>query len=65
MPTTATLASGKLAYTITEAAQALGVSPRAMRRYIQEGRVKSFKWVGRTLIRTDDLQAAIDAASGR
>lgn len=55
----------KLAYSIKEAAAALGVSKGTIYNRIRDGSLKSYKWVGRTLIRTEDLQAALDAASGR
>lgn len=53
----------KLAYTIPEAAQAVGVSRATIWNRIRDGDLKTFKWSGRTLIRRDVLQAAIDRAS--
>jgi hypothetical protein len=34
-------------------------------RRIKDGRLQAFHWVGRTLIKAEDLKAVMDAASGR
>jgi excisionase family DNA binding protein len=52
-------------YSVPEAAARLGISKTTLYERIKEGRVRAFRWVGRTLIRADDLQDAIDRASGR
>jgi hypothetical protein len=54
----------RLAFTIPEAAEACGVSVRGIWRRIKDGDLSTFTWAGRTLIRADVLQAAIDRASG-
>lgn len=54
----------KLAYTIGEAASAVGVSKATLWRRIGAGELTTFKWCGRTLIRADVLQSALDRASG-
>lgn len=55
----------KLAYNIAEAAAAIGVSRAQVYRLIRAGELEKFTWAGRSLIRADVLQAAIDKASGR
>lgn len=55
----------KLSYTIGEAAQAVGVSKATLWRRIKTGELETFSWCGRTLIRADVLQQALDRASGR
>jgi excisionase family DNA binding protein len=55
----------KIAYTVPEAAKAVGVGRTTMWKNVREGTLPSFKWNGRVLIRRDDLQRAIDRASGR
>lgn len=55
----------RLTYSVAEAAHALGVSRGTVYNRVRDGSLKTFRWAGRTLIRADDLQAAIDAASGR
>jgi AcrR family transcriptional regulator len=55
----------KLAYNIGEAAKAFGVSRASIYNRISSGELSTFKWCGRTLIRADVLQAALDRASGR
>jgi excisionase family DNA binding protein len=52
-------------YSVAEAAAKMQVSRATLYTRIREGNVLTFKWGGRTLIRADDLQAAIDLASGR
>lgn len=54
----------KLAYTIPEAAKAVGVSKATIWRRVSAGELRTFKWCGRTLIRADVLQGALDRASG-
>jgi excisionase family DNA binding protein len=61
----ATVPPKRLTYSVAEAAGLLGVSRAGLYLHIRAGRVRTFKWGGRTLIRADDLQAAIDLASGR
>lgn len=58
-------AAPKLSYTINEAADAIGVSRRTVYDLIKRGELEKFTWAGRTLIRADVLQAAMDRASGR
>lgn len=55
----------RITYSVAEAAHALGVSQMTVYRRISDGSLRTFKWAGRTLIRAEDLQAALDAASGR
>lgn len=54
----------KLAYNVAEAAEALGIGRTAVYALIKAGKLQSFKLGGRTLIRADVLQNAIDDASG-
>ena len=55
----------KLAYNVSEAAAALGVSRTTIYNMVREGELETFKWAGRTLIRKDVIQRALDRASGR
>jgi excisionase family DNA binding protein len=55
----------KLAYQINEAAKAVGVSRATLYRQIGEGKLPTFKFCGRTLIRRDVLERLIDEASGQ
>jgi excisionase family DNA binding protein len=55
----------RLAYSVAGAAEALGVSRGTLYGDIRAGRVRTFKWGGRTLIRADELERAVDLASGR
>jgi excisionase family DNA binding protein len=55
----------KLAYTVPEAAKAMGVGRTTMWKQVRERTVSSFKWGGRVLIEKDELQRQIDRASGR
>jgi excisionase family DNA binding protein len=55
----------RVTYSVAEAAAALGVSRATIYTRIAEGDLQSFRWGGRRLIRAEDLQAALDAASGR
>lgn len=55
----------KLSYTVDEAASAIGVSRSKVYSLVREGQISTFKWCGRTLIRADVLQRALDLASGR
>ena len=52
----------KLAYTVEEAAFALGLSERTVWTMIKEGDLKSFPMRGRTLIRREELLGAINRA---
>jgi len=54
----------KLSYNIDEAARAIGVSRATIYRMIRAGELEKFTWAGRSLIRADVLQSAIDRASG-
>lgn len=53
----------KMSYNIPEAAKATGVGKTTIWKQVKEGDLTTFKWSGRTLIRRDVLQAAIDRAS--
>jgi excisionase family DNA binding protein len=55
----------KLSYTIGEAASALGLSRATIYKMIKTGELQKFTWCGRTLIRADVLQRALDRASGQ
>jgi hypothetical protein len=55
----------RLAYTLSEASAATGVSRRKLYLMRAEGALETFSWGGRTLIRADVLRSAIDQASGR
>lgn len=55
----------KLSYTPDEAAAAVGCSKRKIWDLVKVGELTTFKFGGRTLIRADVLQAAINRASGR
>jgi excisionase family DNA binding protein len=55
----------KLSYTIGEASAALGLSRATIYKMIKSGELQKFSWCGRTLIRADVLQRALDRASGR
>jgi hypothetical protein len=55
----------KLSYTIPEAAKAIGVCKATIWRQVKAGELTTFRWCGRTLIRADVLQSALDRASGR
>lgn len=55
----------KLSYNVDEAAKALGCSKRKVWDLVKTGDLTTFKFAGRTLIRADVLQRAIDQASGR
>lgn len=57
--------SVKLTYTIRETAAALGLSRATIYKMIARGELETFHWCGRTLIRADVLQGAVDRASGR
>lgn len=52
----------KLAYTVDEAAQALGVGTTTMWKMIREGDVVAKKVRGRTVVPREDLQRVIDQA---
>jgi len=54
----------KLSYTVDEAARAIGVSRSKIYEMRRTGEITTFTWCGRTLIRADVLQAALDRASG-
>jgi len=56
---------GKVSYTIEEAAAAIGISRATLYRMIRAGELQKFTFGGRTLIRADVVQAAIDRASGQ
>jgi excisionase family DNA binding protein len=55
----------RLTYSVAEAADRLSISKVTLYSRIRDGQVRSFLWGGRRLIRHDDLQAAVDLASGR
>lgn len=54
----------KLSYTVQEAAKATGVSKATIWRRVKAGELSTFHWCGRTLIRAEELRAALDRASG-
>lgn len=56
---------GKLAYTIGEAADALGVSRRKINYLIEEGDLPTVWAAGRRLIRAEALRAYLDAEEAR
>ena len=53
----------KLAYGIEEAAQAIGVGKSTIWRWVHDGRVKTIKLGGRTLIRREELMRLLDDAA--
>ncbi|MEC7797836.1 MAG: helix-turn-helix domain-containing protein [Pseudomonadota bacterium] len=53
----------KLAYGIEEAAQAIGVGKSTIWRWVHDGRVKTIKLGGRTLIRREELMRLLDEAA--
>lgn len=55
----------KLSYNVNEAAAALGVSRSSIYKLVREGKLETFTWCGRTLIRADVLQRALERASGK
>ena len=55
----------KLSYNVPEAAGAIGCSRATIWNLVKAGKLTTFKFAGRTLIRRDVLQAAIDKASTR
>ncbi len=57
-------AGSKLAYTVDESAQALGVSVTTVWTMIREGDVVAKKVRGRTLIPREELQRVLDEAPG-
>jgi excisionase family DNA binding protein len=59
------IAPEKLAYTVPEAAKAIGVGRTTMWKEVRNGTLPSFKWGGRVLIRREDLQASINQAAMR
>lgn len=58
-------APAKLTYTIRETAASLGLSRATIYKMIKAHELEVFHWCGRTLIRADVLQRAVDRASGR
>jgi hypothetical protein len=52
----------KLSFNLEEARIATGVSRSGLWRQIKAGKLKSFRYAGKTLIMADDLQAALSAA---
>lgn len=55
----------KLSYTVDEAAAVIGVSRATIYRMVRAGELSKFTWFGRTLIRADVIEQALDRASGR
>lgn len=53
----------KLAYSVKEAAQEIGVSPATIWRRIADQEIATFKLGCRTLIRGEALQAFVDSYS--
>ena len=52
----------RLAYGVTQAAEAMCVSKATVWEWIRQGRVRSVKIGGRTLIRREELVRLLDAA---
>lgn len=57
---TPSLLSSRLAYSIHEAAGALGMSASTIWKYISLGRIRSVRIGGRTLINADELQRLLN-----
>lgn len=55
----------KLCYSVNAAAEALCVSRSTIYKLVRAGELETFTWCGRTLIRADVIQRAVDRASGR
>lgn len=55
----------KLAYSITEAAEALSLGRTTINRMIRDGQIKAVKVGGRTLIPAESLQAVLSNAPPR
>lgn len=53
----------RLAYGIEDAAQALCVGKSTIWRWVHDGRVKTIKLGGRTLIRREELMRLLDEAA--
>ena len=52
----------KLAYTLDEAAHALGIGRTTLWKMTKAGEIATFQLHGRTLVRRADLEALVDAA---
>jgi excisionase family DNA binding protein len=53
----AAILTAKLAYSVSEVGQALGVSRPTIYRLINAGELRAIKIVGRTVVTADDLDA--------
>lgn len=54
----------KLSFTVDEAAAAIGLGASTVWQMIKEGELEKFSWRGRTLIKRDVLEAAMERAAG-
>lgn len=54
---------GRLAFGVIEAAEALSVGKSTVWRWIHDGRLKTIKLGGRTLIRRSELDRLLDEAA--
>ena len=52
----------KLAYTVPEAAHALGISETTVWELLKTGTLRKIKLFGRTLIKREELQRVLDSA---
>lgn len=57
-------AVAKLAYTVDEAARAIGVSRSTVYKLVRAGELETFTWCGRTLILAEVLSRAVHRAAG-
>ena len=56
---------GKLAYTVSEAAEAIGLSKSTVFEMLKDGRLRGLKLGHRRLIRRSELEAVLDAAEAQ
>jgi excisionase family DNA binding protein len=52
-------------FTIEEAARELGIKPTAVRNYLYEGKMTTYKFKTMTLLSTDEISAWKDRQRGR
>lgn len=55
----------RLAYTVPQAAKAIGVSVSTLWRRHAEGEIAFIKWHGRTLVRRAELERVLDSLEAR